>query len=445
MTKVAQSIAYLSELYTDETDRRPWAVAWSGGKDSTTVLSLVVRMLEALPVEKRTRYIHVVMSDTKVENPELGAYMASQVTQFNKYVSARNLPINAEIVSRQVEESYFVLTLGRGYFLPMRNGAGRWCTQRLKLKPQDSKLKAIDPSYIIIGTRLSESASRAASIRKWSISERIGEHVSLPKSQTFMPIVDWTIDDVWSYLSQRSLGWTDTTEVRRIYKEATGECGINNPKAVENIAAKAEACGARFGCWLCPVVANDRSTEEMTKYHSWLEPLTEYREIQAKVYGQFKPTKKEGQTRAQRSAELRKWEAINEQVSLITKSGYNRKGARMKNGQGTFTVEARRYLFNRLIETQTMVNRLRKYEGLPPISIIEADEIALIKRLWDEDMSNAKHVITNVEGRDIAELDALIDGKISDDVINDYIKRRKALQDSKKRKHDEGALVDERA
>lgn len=435
--KVAQSIAHLSELYTDKTDDRPWAVAWSGGKDSTTVLSLVLRMLEALPAEKRTRYVHVVMSDTKVENPELGAYMSSQVAAFNKYVSTRDLPIAAQIVSRPVEDSYFVLTLGRGYFLPMRNGAGRWCTQRLKLKPQDTKLKAIDPSYVIIGTRLSESASRAASIRKWSISERVGEHASLSKSHTFMPIVDWDIDDVWSYLSQGSLGWTDTTEVRRIYKEATGECGVNNPKAVENIAAKAEACGARFGCWLCPVVANDRSTEEMTKYHSWLEPLTEYRELQAKVYGEYKPIKQKGQKRAQRSAELRKWEAINEQVKLITKSGYNRKGARMKDGQGTFTLEARRYLFERLIETQTMVNRLRKYEGLPPMSIIGADEIALIKRIWSEDEANAPHILTNALGIDISTIDDLVDGKISDDLVAEYIERRKALKEDKQRKDDE--------
>lgn len=423
--KISQSIAYLMELYTDDKDLRPWAIAWSGGKDSTTVLSLVLNMLELLPEEKRTRYVHVVMSDTRVENPEVGAYMHSQVESFNRYVKPRNLPIEAQIVYRPVEQSYFVLTLGRGYFLPMRNGAGRWCTQRLKIAPQDGALKEIDPSYIIIGTRLSESSSRAASIRKWSISERVGEHVSLSNTHTFMPIVDWTIDDIWEYLSMDSLGWTSTGEVRRIYKEATGECGINNPRGVENIAAKAEACGARFGCWLCPVVANDRSTEEMTKYHEWLEPLTYYRELQAKVYGDFKPIKPEGQERAQRSADLRKWEAINEQVKLITKCGFNRAGKRMKDGQGTFTVEARQYLFNELMDTQKLVNRLRKYEGLPAMTLISEDEIALIKRHWSEDELNTPHVITNAIGKSINELPSLIDGNISNDLVDDYIERRK--------------------
>ena len=422
--KITQSISHLAELYVDQKDDRPWAIAWSGGKDSTTVLSLVLKMLEALPADKRTRQIHVVMSDTRVENPEVGAYMHSQVEAFNQYVKPRNLPIEAQVVYRQVEQSYFVLTLGRGYFLPMRNGGGRWCTQRLKITPQDNALKAIDPSYIIIGTRLSESASRAASIRKWSISERVGEHVSLPNTNTFMPIVDWTIDDVWAYLSQGSLGWTTTGEVRRIYKGATGECGVNNPRGVENIAAKAEACGARFGCWLCPVVANDRSTEEMTKYHAWLEPLTHYRELQAKVYGDFKPIKPEGQSRAHRSADLRKWEAINEQIRLITKCGHNRAGKRMKDGQGTFTVEARRYLFEELMATQKLVNRLRQYEGLPAMSLIDGEEVVLIKKLWANDEANTPHVVTNALGRSINDLPDLVDGKISDKLVAEYVERR---------------------
>lgn len=434
--KITQSIAYLAELYASQSDVRPWAIAWSGGKDSTAVLSLVVRMLQMMPEDKRTRRIHVVMSDTRVENPEVGAYMHSQVKAFNRYVKAQNLPIAAQVVYRPVEQSYFVLTLGRGYFLPMRNGGGRWCTQRLKITPQDNALREINPSYIIIGTRLSESASRAASIRKWSISERVGEHVSLPDTHTFMPIVDWTIDDVWAYLSQDSLGWTSTGEVRRIYKEATGECGINNPRGVENIAAKAEACGARFGCWLCPVVANDRSTEEMTKYHSWLEPLTEYRELQAKVYGDYKPVKPEGQSRAARSADLRKWEAVNEQVRLITKCGHNRKGKRMKDGQGTFTVEARKFLFDELMATQRLVNRLRQMEGLPAMRLIDEDEIELIQRHWTEDESSAKHVVTNAIGRSIGDLPVLIEGKISGELIADYMERRETELVAKRAKEE---------
>ena len=436
-SKLEESLEVLVKKYLDEEDARDWAVAWSGGKDSTVVMSLVVKMLELLPQEHRKRKIHAVMSDTKIENPELGAYMRDQVSSLNKYAKKQSLPIEAQIVSRPAEKSYFVLTLGRGYFLPQNNGAGRWCTGRLKLEPQNEALKSINPSHILIGTRLSESIKRAESIRKWTIADRIGEHANLSETNTFMIIVDWTVDDVWRYLSEVNLGWTTTAEVRRLYKEATGECGINNPKGVEVKAAKMEACGARFGCWLCPVITSDRSTEEMSKYHSWLEPLSDFRQVQAKVYGSYVPPRPKGQSAKERSAALRRQEAINERVNRITKAGYNRPGKRMKNGQGTFTVEARKYLFDYLMDTQKVVNRLRKMDGLEPMELITAEEIALIKALWAEDYADYPLLIKNVDGIDISELDDLIDGKISQEEVDDYIRRRtESLQAKKAAKED---------
>lgn len=243
-----------------------------------------------------------------------------------------------------------------------------------------------------------------------------------------MVIVDWTVEDVWEYLGTVNLGWTTSRDVRDLYKEATGECGVNNPVGLENKlrVANAEACGARFGCWLCPVIATDRSTEEMSKYHGWLEPLADYRAMQLKVYGQYKPQKPEGQSRKDRSAALRRWEAINEQVARITKCGYNRAGKRMKNGQGTFTVEARKYLFNYLMDVERLVNRLRDMERLPPMELITEEEKNLIYGLWAEDYADYPHTVTNAEGISINALDDLVDGRIDESLVADYIARREA-------------------
>ncbi|WOA21234.1 phosphoadenosine phosphosulfate reductase family protein [Bacillus subtilis] len=424
--RLAESRAFLLDLYLNEDDKRDWACAWSGGKDSTAVLGVLVSTLEALPEEKRKRKIHVVMSDTVVENPVLEAYMRDQVTKLTTYVKRKNLPIEVSIVKRPIEQSYFVLTLGRGYFMPQNNGRGRWCTERLKIRPQNEKLKEINPSYILIGTRLSESASREQSIKKWTISDRIGKHVSLPDTKTFMTIVDWTVDDVWRYLGENQLGWSSTRDVRNLYKEATGECGINNPRGVESKVRNMEGCGARFGCWLCPVVMKDRSTEEMSKTHRWMEPLTEWRETQVKVYGAYTPPRPEGQSRKERSNALRRQEAINEKIKLITKSGYNRSGKRMKDGQGTFTLEARKWLFKRLIDTQDLVNRLRSYERLSPINLISQREVELIRELWKEDEDNFPHILTNSCGLSIDKLNDLVDGIITDEEVADYIARRSA-------------------
>src|SRR5690606_21696049 len=71
--------------YVDEKDKRDWVVAWSGGKDSTVVLGLVTEVIKALPPEQRKRKVHVIMSDTRVENPILGTYMHDQVEKFNSY------------------------------------------------------------------------------------------------------------------------------------------------------------------------------------------------------------------------------------------------------------------------------------------------------------------------------------------------------------------------
>lgn len=428
--KLAEAQAHVLKLYTDPSDERDWAVAWSGGKDSTATLGILVNAIEALPKEKRTRKVHAVMSDTKTENPELEVYMHDQVAKLNAYCKRKELPIEAHIVSRPIEQSYFVLTLGRGYFMPLNNGQGRWCTDRLKIQPSNRKLAEINPSFLLIGTRMSESAKRRASIEKWTedpeVDAKIGGHASLPDTKTFMAIVDFDIDDVWRYLSENRLGWSSTAEVRRLYKEATGECGINNPKGVEAKAKDMEGCGARFGCWLCPVVMNDRSTEAMAKSHHWMEPLTEWRETQMKVYGNYKPMRPAGQKRKERSRALRFQEAINERINLITKAGYNRQGKRMKDGQGTFTLEARKYLFERLMETQDLVNRMRQMQRLEPLELISDEEVAKIKELWAEDERDYPHVLTNAGGYAISELERLVDGRLRDAEFDDYMRRYEA-------------------
>jgi hypothetical protein len=164
-----------------------------------------------------------------------------------------------------------------------------------------------------------------------------------------------------------------------------------------------------------------------------MEPLTEWRETQVKVYGSYKPAKPKGQSRADRSKALRKAEAISEQINVITKSGYNRAGKRMNDGQGTFTVEARKWLFERLIDTQNLVNRLRAYDGLAPISLISDEEVRLIMATWAEDERDYPHLVTNAAGKPISKLLDLTEGIIADELVADYVARREAAKVAKLR------------
>lgn len=52
-------------------DERPWLIGYSGGKDSTILVSLVYEAMKRLKMagSKLSKTIYVITSDTMVENP----------------------------------------------------------------------------------------------------------------------------------------------------------------------------------------------------------------------------------------------------------------------------------------------------------------------------------------------------------------------------------------
>lgn len=49
-------------------DNRPWLIGYSGGKDSTLLVSLVFRAVSRIPENERNKKVYVITSDTMVEN-----------------------------------------------------------------------------------------------------------------------------------------------------------------------------------------------------------------------------------------------------------------------------------------------------------------------------------------------------------------------------------------
>ena len=78
---VADITAEVQELYA--TDDVPWVIGYSGGKDSTAVLQLVWRALELLPPEKRHKTVHVISTDTLVENPIVSSWVTGSLDRLN--------------------------------------------------------------------------------------------------------------------------------------------------------------------------------------------------------------------------------------------------------------------------------------------------------------------------------------------------------------------------
>src|SRR5258707_529983 len=60
-------LSEIRELYL--ADGTPWVVGYSGGKDSTATLQLVWLAIAGLEPTARTKPIHVISTDTLVENP----------------------------------------------------------------------------------------------------------------------------------------------------------------------------------------------------------------------------------------------------------------------------------------------------------------------------------------------------------------------------------------
>lgn len=51
--------------YVYQSDKRPWVIGYSGGKDSTTVVELVYKMLLSLNENERNKNVYIVYSFTR--------------------------------------------------------------------------------------------------------------------------------------------------------------------------------------------------------------------------------------------------------------------------------------------------------------------------------------------------------------------------------------------
>ena len=63
-------------------------------------------------------------------------------------------------------------------------------------------------AILVVGTRRAESSNRAQSIKKFeeeATRENFTPHVNLSNISSFLPIKDWSNDDVWLYLLTRKV------------------------------------------------------------------------------------------------------------------------------------------------------------------------------------------------------------------------------------------------
>ena len=353
-------ISELKDQYLIEDKLRPWIIGFSGGKDSTALLQLVWLALEQIPKELRKREIHVICNDTLVENPIIQEYVNDVLHKIEQTAVQRDLPISVEKTLPRLEECFWVNVIGRGY--PVPNNTFRWCTDRMKIKPTSryivEQVAENGEAIILVGTRRSESATRANTIKKHEIrGKRLTKHPNQANTFVYSPIKELQLEEVWYIINAMTSPWgADNSKLFQIYADASAD-DYECPTMVTS--DKHRSCGqSRFGCWTCTVVKEDKSlTAQVQNGKWWLKPLLNLR---ASMFDERNVSENREETR--RNGQ-----------KAVTEKGHN---------QGNYTIEYRIKLLKQLLETQ---KHIQQYE--PNVELIKNSELIAIQVIWRRDLA----------------------------------------------------------
>ncbi len=360
---VAVIVQELVEVYL--ADDIPWTVGYSGGKDSTATLQLVWFALQSIGTKRAHKPVHVISTDTLVENPIVAAWVGNSLSKMQNAAEAQGLPITSHRLTPELADSFWVNLIGRGYAAPRQKF--RWCTERLKIRPAHRFISSVVDKHgetlLVLGSRKAESVARARTMDRHEegrVRAKISPNANLSNSFIYTPIEDWANDDVWLFLLEKSNPWGhDNMDLFSMYKGATegGECPLV-------VSSGTPSCGdSRFGCWVCTLVEKDKSMQAMIhndEEKQWMMPLLE---IRAEIDFRAMP---EGGDRP-----LRDYRRMNGQVQLF----------HGRTIPGPYKQEFREHLLHRLLETQAIVRRIGP-EYVRNLSLIQLEEMEEIRRIW---------------------------------------------------------------
>ncbi len=352
-------------------DEVPWIIGYSGGKDSTATVQLIWGAIAKLPPEQRKKSIHVISTDTLVENPVVAAWVAKSLTVMAQAAEEQQVPFVPHRLTPKFEESFWVSVIGRGY--PSPRHKFRWCTFRLKISPSNTFINNIVSSsgeaILVLGTRKAESSRRAANMLKHEKGrerDRLSPNSSLPGSLVYTPVEDWTNDDVWFFLMQVKNPWGyNNRDLLGMYAGATadGEC----PLVVDS---STPSCGdSRFGCWVCTLVEADKSMTAMIQNDvekEWMMPLLGLRNM----IDFRKDANNEYSENSDR--DIRDYRRMAGNIQL------------MANGReipGPYLQSTREEWLKRLLQAQAFIQK-NAPEDVRAIELITLEELQEIRRIW---------------------------------------------------------------
>ena len=386
--KIQSKVQEIQALYF--ADEFPWIVGYSGGKDSTASLQLVWKAVGLLPITKRTKVIHVITTDTLVENPIVAEWVKLSLGRMELAAKDQKLPFQPHRLTPAIGDSFWVNLIGKGY--PAPRPKFRWCTSRLKINASNKfisdLLKEYGETTLLLGTRSTdESAARTANMKKQqehtesqkslitsdgnlnqSYDDRYSDmdendvrrkrviNAGIPGSWVYTPIGDWTTDDVWIYINQEKNPWGHpNTDLLAMYQGATegGEC----PLVVDS---STQSCGdSRFGCYVCTMVDQDKSMTAMInndEEKEWMTPLMDFRNRMLDT---------------QNDRQHRDFHRMN--GSLMVHND--------RLVKGPYRQEYREALMRELLAAQKTIAEIAP-EGVAELILIKPEELEEIRRIW---------------------------------------------------------------
>lgn len=263
-----------------------WAIAYSGGKDSSATVTAIVWLIETGRVPA-PRSLTVLMSDTRMELPPLFQ------TAMTVLAELRKRGVNARVVMPPLDKRFFVYMLGRG--VPPPSNTFRWCTEQLKIDPMVSALKELRDQHgekflMLTGVRIGESAARDAriSISCGKNNSECGQgwfQESTPEAvaDTLAPILHWRLCHVWDWLTGLvPAGYEHgfpTDLIAAVYGQD------------ENLETH-----ARTGCIQCNLASQDLALTNIVKRPQWkhFAPLFELKPLYAALKSPTNRLRKDG-------------------------------------------------------------------------------------------------------------------------------------------------------
>jgi len=362
------------DQYVNDKSSRPWIVAFSGGKDSTTLLQLVWNSVKKLPPSSRHRHIFVVCNNTLVENPKILRYVENQLGLIQIAASGQSMPITVTHTTPSLQDTFWVNLIGKGY--PAPNIIFRWCTDRLKIRPTtryiQKRISLYGEVIILLGTREEESSTRARSMKRYEVKGRRLRKHTLPNAYVFAPIKELSTQQIWWYLAENESPWhSNNIDLVHIYRNASDN---NDCPLITDISMP--ACGgSRFGCWVCTVVRSDKTMQNLIETgEDWMTPLLELRNWLAKTIDRDDPNYEP------------------EKYRMPVRRNF-------REGLGPYWPRWRKYILERLLRAEANIRKER-----PELNLITRQELVTIQLIWHRDHIyeyDVSRVLNEAYGKDM--------------------------------------------